>query len=326
MKTHKRMTDIEKKPAEVVSDAGADRTGATLTPEEASKGEGGEKKTPQSEEKPEEVKPEVKPEEKKPEEKPEEKPADDKKPEDKKPEDEKPEEKPEPLQTKPRSIYDDLKDKKKEVKEVKSELEIANNKIAEQNKLITDLTEKAKNAETPAEKAEVEDEIKAIAEEIGADPAGIARLTDFLSKKLVKPDGVQITKEDLEAIQSIKQSKAQDDIKAQFTKEWNEFEPSLKKEFPHVSSDDLAVVKEVIDKLAHSTQYADKEVDYIYFKEKDKLSKLISPKRPSYEGGDNKPAPEHGAEVELSEKSSPLDVQKATEKHSGSSLEIRPGQ
>lgn len=265
-----------------------------------------------------------------PEQKPEEKPAEvvppkeDDKPADPPKPEEKPEEKPDaPLQTKPRTIYDDYKDKKKEVKEKDSEIETLKAQNEEKDRLITELTDKAKNAETPAEKQEVEDEIALIAEKIGADPEGIKVLTDFLTKKLVKPEGIQISKEDLEAIQSIKQSKAQEEDKAQFTKEWNVFEPSLKTEFPHVSNDELEVIRAVVDKLAHSPKYADKEVDYIYFREKDKLQKLISPKRPSYEGSENKPTPEGDAEVELSSKSTPMDAMKATSKQPPSGLEIR---
>ncbi len=281
-------------------------------------------------ENPDKPEPEQKPEEKpaetvppKEDDKPEDAPKPEDKPEDKpeeKPEDKKPDE---PLQTKPRTIYDDLKDKKKEVREAKSELELAHNTIAEKDKIIADLTEKARTAETPAEKAEVEDEIAQIAEKIGADPEGIKVLTDFLTKKLVKPDGEQISKEDLDAIKNLRQSEAQRQEKEQFTAEWGKFEPALKKDFPHVKSDELEVVKAVVDKLAHSPKYADKEIDYIYFKEKATLEKLISPQRPSYEGVDHKPAPEGEADVELSSKSTPMDAQKATEHRPSTGLEIR---
>lgn len=281
------------------------------------------KQEAQGKETPENPEPEQKPEET-PADKPEESPKPEDKPEDEKSE-EKSEEKPEaPLQTKPRTIYEDLKDKKKQVREKDTEIETLKSQLAEKDSLISDLTEKAKNATTPAEKAEVEDEIAQLAEEIGADPEGIAKLTEFLTKKLVKPAGVEISPEDLEAIKNFRQSQSQQQDQAQFNNEWNTFEPTLKTDFPHVSKEELDVVKAVIDKLAHSEKYADKEVDYIYFKEKSNLQKLISPKRPSYEGGDNKPAGENNdAEVELSGKSSPMDAMKAISQPQGSSLEIR---
>jgi hypothetical protein len=279
----------------------------------------------------EEAKGQPSPENPAPEQKPKEKPAEDNKPAtDPKPEEkqeEKPEEKPDaPLQTKPRTIYDDYKDKKKEVKEKDSEIDVLKTQLSEKDRLIADLTEKAKLAETPAEKQEVEDEISQIAEKIGADPEGIKVLTEFLSKKLVKPVGVEISPEDLEAIKNFRESKNQQESKAQFTKEWNVFEPSLKAEFPSVSNEELEVIREVVDKLAHSPKYADKEVDYIYFKEKANLSKLISPKRPSYEGSNSdKTTPDGDTEVELSSKSTPMDAMKATSKQPSSGLEIRSG-
>lgn len=308
------MTDTshleDKQTPEMVSDQIKEEAKGKPTPENTAPEQ-------KPEEKPAEVVPpkeEDKPvEPPKPEEKPEDKPAD--KPEDKKPE--------ENLPPKPRTIYDDLKDKKIQVKEAKSEIELLKSQLAEKDQLITDLAEKAKSAETPAEKQEVSDDIKAIAEEIGASPEGIAKLTDFLTKSLVKPDGQQISKEDLDALKNFRQSKAQQEAQVQFAGEWNAFEPALKTEFPHVNAEDLAVVKKEVDRLAHTTQYHDKEIDYIYFKEKQKLAKLISPQRPSYEGSDNKPAPEGDVEVELSAKSSPMDVMKATSKSSGSALEIR---
>lgn len=242
------------------------------------------------------------------------------KPEDK-PEEVKPEDKSE-LQTKARTIYEAHKEVKQEKRELKSENEILKSQLAERDQLIEDLTLKAQNAETPAEKEEVADEIKEIAEAIGADPDGIAKLTDFLTKKMAKPDGVQISQEDLDAIKGIRQTKAQQEALVQFTGEWNKFEPSLKVDFPHVSNEELTVVKEFVDKLAHSPKYHDKEVDYIYFKEKATLEKLISPKRQSYEGSDNRPAHEGNADVELSGRSSPMDAMRATERQH-SALDIR---
>lgn len=267
--------------------------------------------------------------EQEPKETPAEKQGESPKPEDK-PEDTDPEEPKEkldePLQTKPRTIYQDLKEKKKEVKEAKSENELLKSQLAEKDQLIADLTKKAQNAETPAEKQEVEDEISEIAEKIGADPEGIKTLTEFLSKKLVKPDGVSISKEDLDAIKNLRQLESQRQAEVQFSTEWNEFEPSLKKEFPNVTNDDLSIIRKEVNKLAHTKQYHDKEIDYIYFKEKAKLSKLISPQRPSYEGSDNKITPDNGVEIEITSKSSPMDVMRATEKSSSSNLEIRSAQ
>ncbi len=233
----------------------------------------------------------------------------------------------EPLQPKPRSIYKDLKEERKLKNEAKSALEVAQAQNAEKDKIIADLTEKAKNATTPAEKKEVSDEITALAEEIGASPDGIVKLTDFLTKHLVKPAGTDISKEDVELVKSFTQTQAQKDAdakaKEEFSSEWNVFEPGLKKEFPQVSSEELSNVRKEVDRLAHTTKYHDKEIDYIYFKEKTNLEKFISPKRPSFEGGENRQQENAGVkDVEFSEKSSPMDIQKSMER-SSSTLDVR---
>ena len=47
-----------------------------------------------------------------------------------------------------------------------------------------------------------------------------------------------------------------------------------------MSDKDKEVIKKKIQELAHTKQFHDKEVDYIIFKNKDVLSKIISPKKP----------------------------------------------
>lgn len=263
-------------------------------------------------------------------EKPEEKPAEtpeapkpEEKPEDKKPED-KPEEKPDNLPTKPRTIYETLKDKKEIIRENKTEIDTLKSQLAEKDTEIADLKKKSENAETPAEKKEISDEITALAEEIGATPEGIAKLTDFITKA-VKPgeSTAGLSEEDKQALADLRQTEALRKAQDQFTAEWGKFEPALKTEFPNVSAEDLATVKKEVDRLAHTPEYNTFPVDYIYFKEKATLSKLISPKRPSYEGVDHQTTVEGDADVELSGRSTPMDAQKATEKRVGSQLDIR---
>ena len=236
----------------------------------------------------------------------------------------------EDLQPKKRSIYDDLKDKKKEVKEAKSEAEIAkaeNQALKAEIEALKVLTKSAKAAVTDDEKEEVEDDIKEVAESIGGDPKAIKTLTDFLTKKLVKNDSKGISKDDIEEIKNFKKAQADIQAEVEFSKEWKSFVPSLKKDYPHISDAELENVQQEISKLAHSQSFHDKEIDYIYFKQKNSLSKLISPKRQSME-----PAGNGGGDVEttvasLSSKSSPMDVMNAvkTDKRSPSELEVRRG-
>ncbi len=232
---------------------------------------------------------------------------------------------------KKRSIYDDLKDKKKEAREAKSETETVKaerDALKAENEALKKLTESAKKAETDEDKEQVEDDIKAVAEAIGGDPKAIQTLTDFLTKRLVKNDSSEISKEDIEAVKNFNKKAVETSAKAEFAEEFKGFVPALKADFPHISDEDLASVEKELFRLAHTKNFHDKEVEYIYFKHKSILSKLVSPKRQSMEGSGNNANQGNGgkAEVELSSKSSPLDVMKAMEKPSaGSGIEIRPG-
>ena len=221
------------------------------------------------------------------------------------------------LSSKKRSIYDDLKDKKKEFREAKSEAEVQKvraDALEAENAALKELAASAKRAKTPEEKQDVEDDIAVLADTIGGDPEAIKALTDFLTKKLVKKDGVELSKEDLEAVRNFKDKQSKMDAEVDFKKEWKQFRPSLKQDFPNISDEDLEMVQSKIFELAHSKAFHDKEVDYIYFKNKESFSKLISPKRQAMEGGGQSRTDEKSAVSEISGSSSPLDVMKAMEK------------
>lgn len=222
-----------------------------------------------------------------------------------------------------RSIYQDLKEKKAEVREAKEEVESMRAENARLAQELETLKQAKADAKTTVEKQSVDDEITAFAESIGADPGAIAGLIPILEKRLNK--GETLSKEDLELIKQIKTEQQKSVGQIAFNNEWDGFVPSLKADFPHVSDADLANVKKEVARLAHSPEFHDKEMDYIYFKAKNSLSKLISPKRPSIDGGsDSVPANDTPSNVEFSGSSSPMDVQNALNKTSnGSNLEVR---
>lgn len=222
-----------------------------------------------------------------------------------------------------RSIYQDLKEKKAEVREAKEEVEEARAENARLTQELEDLKQAKTEAKTPAEKRDVDDEIAAFAESIGADSEAIAGLIPILEKRLGK--GETLSKEDLDFIKQVKAEQQKSAGQSAFNNEWDGFVPSLKAEFPHISDADLASVRKEVDKLAHTPEFHDKEIDYIYFKVKGNLSKLISPKRQSIDGGgDSVPVTERSANIELSGSSSPMDVQNALAREAGhSQLEIR---
>lgn len=232
----------------------------------------------------------------------------------------------EPLAPK-RSIYDDLKEKKVQVREAKEEVESMRAENARLAQELETLKQAKVDAKTPVEKQTADEEIAAFAESIGAEPEAIAGLIPILEKRLNK--GETLSKEDLDFIKQVKAEQQKSAGQIAFNNEWDGFAPSLKAEFPHVSDADLASVRKEVERLAHTPEFHDKEIDYIYFKTKNSLSKLISPKRSSIDGG-GAPAPvaETPVVTELSGKMSPMDVQNAIQKdkNSSSSLEVRAGQ
>jgi hypothetical protein len=243
------------------------------------------------------------------------------KPEDK-PEDET--EKPdEPIIKKPRSIYDDLKDKKHEVKSEKARADAAEAKAAE----LQGLLDAKKDADTPAEKKEAAKDIKEFADKHGYDPEQIEELTGILAAKLPKPDAV-LTPEEADAWRA-------DRAKSARTAEDNAIDAeapkvkTLAKELGFEIHDDaeaVAIMAEV-KRLAHTKDFHDKPVDYIVFAKRAELSKLVSPKRPSFEQGGQRGDAEPEGETDFSATKgiTPEMAGKANTSKRAPNLEVRRG-
>lgn len=182
----------------------------------------------------------------------------------------------EPKPVKKRSIYDDLKDKKREVKTERELREIAERERDE----LKEKLENINKAETPSEKSDAIDEFDEFAQEIDADPAIIKKMRDLILK------GMTIPKELQEGLTEFKAWKAENSKtveKQRFQEELTAITPTLKEYFPTASETELQEIKDNLDKLAHSEGWHDKELDYIVFKNKDTLGKLVSPKKKGME-------------------------------------------
>jgi hypothetical protein len=200
--------------------------------------------------------------------------------EEKPPEAEKPKDEAEPESKPPlpkkRSIYDDLKDERKDHKATKSELEIAKEKNAELEALL----DAKDDAKTPTEKKEAAKDIKEYAEKHGLDAEGVEELANIITAKIPKPDSV-LTPEEAEQWRAdrAKAARSEEDRAILDTA------PAIKTQLGiHDDAELQAVMKEVV-RLAHTTEFHDKEVDYIIWKNRVSLEKLVSPKRPSFEQG-----------------------------------------
>ena len=200
-----------------------------------------------------------------------------------------PEKAPEPEEPrKPRSIYDDLKEKKQDLKQEREAREQAERERDEFKQKYETL-EKAK---TPTERQDAQDEIDSFMnshsewnKEAVSDLVKIARSG-------VKAEG--LSEEDRKIIEEAKTITAEGKKvaeKQQFESEFQATIPSLKELFPNASTEEIDAVKKELNSLAHSKEWHDKELDYIVFKNKDTLSKLISPKVRGMESKGNKDTP-----------------------------------
>jgi hypothetical protein len=272
--------------------------------------------------------------------KPEEAPA----PEDKAPEADKPEDKPEdkpadpdapevPLPKKPRSIYDDLKDEKQDKAILKSVVIAAleaqgvtlkGNETAEELQALAKKTPSDAPAPKPASPSAPTDELEAYAQEHGLDAPALARLAEVIAKRIPQS---QLSAEEKQQLTELTDYKAKKDAEEQRAAEDREVlatAPTIKTQLDiHDDAELDSVMKEVV-RLSHTPEFHDKEVDYIVWKNKEKLSKLVSPKKPSFESGGS-PA-EAGAETEPDFSSgkgiTPAMAEKASQGRGGSSLEI----
>jgi hypothetical protein len=259
---------------------------------------------------PPEPKPEEMPEE------PEEEPKEDPKPEEK-PEPEKDKETPketEPLPKK-RSIYDDLKDKKKEVKDAKAEAEAARKEAddakAEATKL-QGLLDAKDDAKTPKEKAKADDDIQAFIDKHNGEQLTAESLTELaqIIAGRVKPgDLPEDVREKLKFLDTLQADQKRLTEDAETRKS-----ALIVKKTLEISDDaELETVMNEIVRLTHTNEFHDKEVEYILWKNREAFSKLVSPKKPSFESGDTKPDGDGDAEIDFSKPITPEQAQKATQ-------------
>jgi hypothetical protein len=237
----------------------------------------------------------------------------------------KPEGEEEPPQlSKKRSIYDDLKDERRERKDAQAKAQTAEERAATAEAKAAELQAllDAKNdAKTPQEKSNADDELKTFAEAEGLSVEGLEKLVGIIGKRVSTPIPEEVQKTLAEFTKWQKTHKAQ-----QEDQEILSAAPSVKTALDvHDDAELQSVMKEVV-RLAHTPEFHDKEVDYIVWKNRDKLAKLVSPKKPSFESGT--PSRAEGAEEKIdfgSGKVTPEQVEKALTS-SKPSYEIRRAQ
>jgi hypothetical protein len=189
---------------------------------------------------------------------------------------------PEPKEQHKRSIYEEYKEKKAELK---SERDLREQAERERDELRTKY-ESLQNADTPKEKQEATDKLEQFAKKIDADPQALKEMRELFLADAPKTDPAIAEK--LEKFEAWQRENAKVIEKSRFEEEFTSVLPTLKETLPNASDEELTKIKARIDELSHTKEYHDKELDYVIFKNKTELSKLVSPKKRGMESKDKK--------------------------------------
>lgn len=166
-----------------------------------------------------------------------------------------------------RSVYDDLKSEKQKRKDAEAELERLKNNPPSK-------TEEANQEE--------KDELEAYATENNLDPVALKKMRElFLKGVSVGPDEQTVKK--LEQFEAWRATNEKAMEKTAFDNEFSATIPQLKEYFPSISDAEMEAVKAEVDKIAHSKEWHDKDLDYVLFKNQEVLGKLITPHKRTLE-------------------------------------------
>jgi hypothetical protein len=239
-----------------------------------------------------------------------------------------------PLPKKPRSIYDDLKDTRKEKNAFKDAaiaaleaqgIMLTGKETAEELQALAKKTP----SDTPAPEApapsQPTDELEAFAKEKGYDAAELARLTELIAKRIPSGQLSEADRQELETLKGWKASKDAEEQRAAEDREVLATAPTVKTQLEIHDDAELDTVMKEIVRLSHTAEFHDKEVDYIVWKKKDALAKLVSPKKPSFESGGSPAgaAPEAEPDFSTGKGITPAMAEKAAHTRGGSALEVR---
>lgn len=184
---------------------------------------------------------------------------------------------------KPRTIYDDYKDLKKDRT---TEKDRADNAERERDEWRTKF-EAISSADPGKDKSDAEKDLRTYATENGADPDFVERIIAEARKGL-KPELDEETKRDLADLKAFKAANSKSIEQTMFNDEFERTTPTFKKLFPTATSEELSAVKSELDKLAHTKEWHDKSLGYIAFENQDTLAALVSPKKRGMESKGHK--------------------------------------
>lgn len=181
-----------------------------------------------------------------------------------------------------------LHDETRKRKAIETEKKALEQRVAE--------LEKISNNTTQGSKKESE-ALKAWADKHGYSEEGMEDLVNII-RSGVELDQESILKKtfgdgiDALTIQKAVQSAKKQEEKEQFDKEYKEVEPSIKQQFPNATPEQITSIRSKLDELSHTEWGHDKDLDYILFKKKSVIDKVLgkettpaSKKKAGPEGG-----------------------------------------
>lgn len=183
----------------------------------------------------------------------------------------------------------------------RSAREAAEARVAE----LEGLLDKGKKAQTPADKAAIDDDLRAFAEEQGLDPEGLTKITDFLAKRLGGDKVPANVQKELDEIKAWRAQQEAGTARADEDRAIDSQAPAVKSQLKelgfelHVDKEAGAIMTE-IKRLAHTPEFHDKPVEYIVWAKRAELSKMISPKKTSFETQTPSTAAANASDIDFS--------------------------
>jgi hypothetical protein len=193
----------------------------------------------------------------------------------------------EPKEQRKRSIYDDLKDERKDRKEATARAEQAER---ERDELKAKL-DAAAGAKTEPERQEALDDVDEFISKHKEWNKDAIKEFIGLTRKGLKPEIPEELSRDLAEFKAWKSANQSSIEKQMFEDEFKSATPKLEKMFGKASADEMNSIKAELDKLSHSKEWHDKPLAYIAFENQDTLAALVSPKKRGMESKDRKEIP-----------------------------------
>ena len=186
------------------------------------------------------------------------------------------------------------------------------NKLTEDNeKLVKEIPQKPSEART-----KLYERLKAADPKF--DPSGLDSVIDTIKEEMgqsgkVPTELAEQVKALTEYFETEKGSRLKASDERFFSKSWSGFLPSFSKDFPTANEEQKEAAKGLMDKLWHTKQFHDKEIDYVYFKNRAEFDKIISPRKKGLETGQSRGyvAPKDGKAPKLSSAPSTSEIRAA---------------